>query len=59
MKKRPTTSKKHIAVKRRFKYLRALKENGVRKHTSAWCIAKCAEEFYLEITSVENIVYSN
>lgn len=56
--KRPTTSKKHKAIKERFKQLRDLKENGVRKHTSAWCIAKCADEFYLEDTSVENIVYS-
>jgi hypothetical protein len=51
-------NKRNSFIRERFEDLRNLKEHGVRKHSSEWCIHEIAHQVWLEPTTVSNIVYS-
>lgn len=47
------------AIKDMYKKLTSIKEYGVQKYTSIWCINKVAEKFYLSAVRVQRIISSN
>lgn len=50
--------KKKITIVSYFRDLDAQQEYGVKKHTTAWCLAKTADRFFLSIRSIERYVYN-
>lgn len=53
------TERKYADIRKRYNYLKNVKENGVQKFTSAYIMSVLAHEFYLETSTIENIVWSN
>jgi hypothetical protein len=50
--------KKKSEVRQYFSKLDTIQEYGVKKHTTAWCIAKTAEAFFLRPKTIETYIYS-
>lgn len=50
--------KKKAAIVEFYNKLDAIKEFGVKKHTTAWCLAKTAEAFFLQPRTIEYYIYS-
>ena len=44
-------------IKLYYSKLEEIKEYGVKKHTTAWCIAKTAEAFFLRPKTIEAYLY--
>ncbi|MFN8238618.1 MAG: hypothetical protein U0T77_10660 [Chitinophagales bacterium] len=52
------TQRKYQAIRKRYNELKSIKVNGVQKYTSAYIISVVAEQFFLNASTVENIVWS-
>lgn len=54
------TAKKHQKIRDLFtkRYTNQERVNGARIYTSAYVIAMLADEFYLSMRQIENIIYS-
>lgn len=52
------TQRKHNNIRARYKALKGIIEHGVQKHSTQWIIATLANEFYLSVGQIENIVWS-
>jgi hypothetical protein len=54
------TAKKHQKIRDLFnqRYTNQVRVNGARIYTSAYVIACLAEEYYLSLRQIENIIYS-
>lgn len=54
---RTNTSRQHADIKKDFEKLSNIREYGVQKFTTTYCLHRVAEEYYKSAKTVENIVF--